>query len=558
MQKWQGIEPLGRIDPGDELAERYRVLAELGRGGTANVYLAVSRGPGGFNKLLVLKVPREDIAEDPDACDAFLREARVAARLNHPNIVQTFEVTEHGGLPLIVMEHLRGHTLSAVLSRARKVSSAEDVDSDKLVFPLAAELRVLVEALRGLHHAHELSDFDGNPLGLVHRDISPQNVFVTYDGQVKLVDFGLAKLAWVETHSRMILGKLRYMAPEQLLCQPIDRRADLFSIGVMLWEALADQRLWQGKSQAEVETELLKGEIPAPTTVNPDIPPGLERVCMTALAADPARRFATAADMETALLEAAEGHFALAEPPVLGKAVSALFERERLEADALVQTHLASAKLAGAVSASGEQHSEQTLRSMGSRRARAGQRRSRALPVLAVVLLGLIGVAAATWLSGTPRPEGSPASSQVATTSAPVAPVASPRPPAAAAQSESGPAAAVSVRLSVEALPSNARLFFDGRPLPANPHVWSHPRDSEPHRVRAEAPGYYPREIEIRPERDVDVELTLRPGTLPAPPRSAETTGSPAGSAVDDCREPSYFDRRGIKRYRPECLRRGQ
>ncbi len=557
MQKWQGIEPLGRIDPGDELAERYQVLAELGRGGTANVYLAVSRGPGGFSKLLVLKVPREDIAEDPDACDAFLREARVAARLNHPNIVQTFEVTEHGGLPLIVMEHLRGHTLSAVLSRARKVSSVEDVASDQLAFPLTAELRVLVEALRGLHHAHELTDFDGNPLGLVHRDISPQNIFVTYDGQVKLVDFGLAKLAWVETHSRMILGKLRYMAPEQLLCQPIDRRADLFSIGVMLWEALADQRLWQGKSQAEVETELLKGEIPAPTTVNPDIPPGLERVCMAALAADPARRFATAADMEAALLESAEGHYALAEPPVLGKAVSALFERERKEAGALVQTHLASAKLAGAVSAStGEQHSEQTLRSPGGRLARAAGQRSRIRFVAAILPLGLVGVAAAVWLSGTPRPEPPPAPSQPAPARAPVPPVARSQP--SATEPESGPVAPGSVTVRAEAAPSHARLFFDGRPLPANPHVWSHPRDSVPHRVRAEAPGYHPREIEIRAERDIDVELTLRPGTLPAAPRTTPVPGTPSEPAADDCREPSYFDRRGIKRYRPECLRRGE
>jgi serine/threonine protein kinase len=555
MQKWQGIEPLGRVDPGDELAERYQVLAELGRGGTANVYLAVSRGPGGFNKLLVLKVPREDIAEDPDACDAFLREARVAARLNHPNIVQTFEVTEHGGLPLIVMEHLRGHTLSAVLSRARKISSTEDVVPEPLAFPLTAELRVLVEALRGLDHAHELTDFDGNPLGLVHRDISPQNIFVTYDGQVKLVDFGLAKLAWVETHSRMILGKLRYMAPEQLRCQPIDRRADLFSIGVMLWEALADQRLWQGKSQAEVEAELLKGEIPAPTTVNPDIPPALERVCMAALAADPTRRFATAAEMEAALLEAAEGHCVLAEPPALGKAVSMLFERERKEADALVQTHLASAKLSEAVSASEEQHPEQTLRSPGGRRARVHGRRSRILPVAAIVLLGLVGVATAAWLSWPARREAPPAPSQAAVSSALAVPVSGPRPPPA--EPESGPVAPGSVTLRVEAVPSHARLYFDGRPLPANPHVWSHPRDSVPHRVRAEAPGYRPREVEIRPERDVDVELMLRPETLRTAPRSADKPVSSAGSVDDDCREPSYFDQRGIKRYRPECLRRG-
>src|SRR5260370_910736 len=188
---------------------KYKLLAELGRGGMANVYLAVARGPSGFNKLVVLKCLRSDLASDTELLAMFLDEARLAARLNHPHVVQTYEVGEYVGRPVIVMEYLEGQVLSSLVQRAQSNNA----------LPLSLHLRVIIDALEGLHHAHELTDYDGKPLGLVHRDISPQNVFVTFDGHVKVLDFGIAKAATSQsqTATGILKGKVKYMAPEQML-----------------------------------------------------------------------------------------------------------------------------------------------------------------------------------------------------------------------------------------------------------------------------------------------------------------------------------------------------
>jgi len=148
------------------------------------VYLAVARGPSGFNKLVVLKALKKNLANDPEFRNMFLNEARLAARLNHPNIVQTNEVAEDEGVPVIVMEYLEGQPLSNLLIRGRNGPLS-----------LAAHLRIITDSLAGLHYAHEVNDFDGTPLGVVHRDMTPHNVFVTFEGQVKVLDFGIAKLA---------------------------------------------------------------------------------------------------------------------------------------------------------------------------------------------------------------------------------------------------------------------------------------------------------------------------------------------------------------------------
>src|SRR5260370_1330933 len=186
-------------------AGKYKLLAELGRGGMANVYLAVARGPSGFNKLVVLKSLRSDLAGDPELLSMFWEEARLAARLNHPHVVQTYEVGEYAGRPVIVMEYLEGQTLANVLQRAKGQMS------------LALHLRVIIDSLEGLHHAHELTDFAGKALGLVHRDMSPQNVFITFDGQVKVLDFGIAKVvnSQAQTSTGVLKGKVKYMAREQ-------------------------------------------------------------------------------------------------------------------------------------------------------------------------------------------------------------------------------------------------------------------------------------------------------------------------------------------------------
>ncbi|WP_437715292.1 serine/threonine-protein kinase [Sorangium sp. So ce448] len=281
----------------NSLLGRYRLIAKLGRGGMADVFLAVSRGPGSFNKLVVVKCLRVGMADDPRYVLMFLDEAKLSARLNHPNVVQTYEIGGESGGYFIVMEYLEGQPLKDVVRAV--VSGCPGAAS----FTRGAWVRTIVEALRGLHYAHELADFDGGLLGVVHRDVSPHNIFITYDGAVKIVDFGVAKAALNDAHteSGTFKGKMAYAAPEQAMASAdVDRRADIFAIGIVLWELLAMRRLFDGDHVA-VMHQLLTRDIPRLSTVVPDIDPALDEIVARALQRDPDRRFATAQEMGDAL-----------------------------------------------------------------------------------------------------------------------------------------------------------------------------------------------------------------------------------------------------------------
>jgi serine/threonine-protein kinase len=271
---------------------RYDVISLLGEGGMARAYLAVSRGPAGFNKLAVIKQILPSLASDADFIAMFLDEARLAARLHHPNIVQTFDVSEQDGSYVLAMEYLEGQTLSGIYRRVHPKT-----------IPLETHLWILTKVLAGLHYAHMLCDYDGTPLGVVHRDVSPGNVLVTYAGEVKLLDFGVAKArcAIASATDKTIKGKPGYCAPEQLRTAEPDARADVFAVGVMLWEALAGRRLNRGATLAEVAKARLSGTEPKIREVKPDIDPVLADICDRALAINPAQRFSTAAEFQMAL-----------------------------------------------------------------------------------------------------------------------------------------------------------------------------------------------------------------------------------------------------------------
>lgn len=314
-------------------AGKYLIVEELGRGGTATVYLAVARGPGAVNKLVVLKTLHPEFAEDPAAVTAFLEEARLAAFLSHPNVVQTYEVETTGNESRLVMEYLEGQPLSRLL---------QSCEASGARFPDAMHLHVLVELLVGLHYSHELRSYEGTPLELVHRDVSPQNVFVTYEGLVKVLDFGIAKTtASVRTATGVLKGKLAYMAPEQMSGGPIDRRADVFSAGCMLWAAAAGRRLWKGQAQDSIVTHVLNGDIPSPRSVNPYCPPELETIVMKALEVDPERRYPSALGMQMDLEAFMESHGLIAKQRELGALVSRLFARERAQLQGSIERELA-------------------------------------------------------------------------------------------------------------------------------------------------------------------------------------------------------------------------
>jgi serine/threonine protein kinase len=325
----------GESPIGLEALGRYRLLAAIGRGGMSNVYLAVTDGVQAstqFQKLLVLKVLNRDLGEDPEFVKMFMNEARLAARLNHPNIVQTIEVGQAGAQHYLAMEYMEGQPLNRILYS----------DEARAQLSLSMRLHILVQALGGLHYAHERKGYDGSPLDIVHRDISPSNLFVTYDGQVKLMDFGIAKArdSGAETRVGIFKGKPAYMAPEQVRGQGADRRADIYSVGVVLWELMTGRRLWHGLGQTEILKRVVGGEVPAPRSVDPRLPADLEAICIKALAPHREDRYATAADLLNAL-----ERFALRLPTVMardvGSVVSDAFQGDRERIGKVIEAQLA-------------------------------------------------------------------------------------------------------------------------------------------------------------------------------------------------------------------------
>ena len=271
----------------------YDVLAVLGKGGAGEVSLAVSRSDD-FRKLVVLKTLHQEFEDDPDSVESFMDEARLAARLQHPNIVQTFEVGVAQDNHFIAMDYLEGIPLNRLLSRLTR--------RDRNVAPDTAAF-IAREVLAGLHYAHELESYDGTPLSIVHRDVSPSNIFVSWDGVVRLIDFGIAKAAMrrSNTDSGVIKGKFAYIAPEQVTGGDVDRRADIYSLGVVLWEMLSGRRLRPHDNDVLTLQALVQGDTPSIQESNPQVDDTLAAIVHRALRPDASERYASADAMVGAL-----------------------------------------------------------------------------------------------------------------------------------------------------------------------------------------------------------------------------------------------------------------
>jgi serine/threonine-protein kinase len=329
---------------------KYQLVATIGRGGMADVFLALARGDMGFTKLVVLKCMRVT-DQEKQFTSMFFDEVRLAARLSHPNIVTTFDGGDVDGTYFLAMEFLEGQALDQVW---RAWSGPEQPDAR--VWAL-----VMAEVLAGLGYAHALKDFDGSPLRVVHRDVSPQNIFLTYDGTVKLMDFGIAKAASNVnlTEAGTLKGKIRYMSPEQFGGRPIDHRSDLFSAGVVLWELLAGQRLLQGEVGVVMQRLLAPEPLPRLSEVLADVPPRLDALVARALEKDPARRFQRASEMRAELLTFVREAGGL-DPGDLGRALLQTFSESRERVRSQVEAHVLRA---------GNAHS---VRELGSVRLGAG------------------------------------------------------------------------------------------------------------------------------------------------------------------------------------------
>ena len=273
---------------------RYRVVDEIGIGGMASVHLARMDGPGGFQKWVAIKKIHPHLVEDESFVQMFLDEARVAARISHPNVATVFDLGKHEETYWIAMEYLHGEPLREVMRRTEELGTA---------MPPEIACRVIADAAEGLHAAHELLGKNGEKLGLVHRDVTPHNLFVTYDGVTKVVDFGIAKFASRMSHTRAgtLKGKLAYMSPEQVHGEGIDRRTDIFALGVVLWELTTGQRLFRMESDLDTLAKVQECNVLRPSTLIRGYPVDLEKIVMKALAKNRGERFKTAREFSRAL-----------------------------------------------------------------------------------------------------------------------------------------------------------------------------------------------------------------------------------------------------------------
>jgi serine/threonine protein kinase len=426
---------------------RYELLERLAGGGMGEVYLARQKGPDGFEKLLVVKTLLQHLSEDEELILMFKDEARVTARLIHPNICQVFEFDQADGVYYMAMEYLRGHDLRRLWRECERQGK-----------PLPPELvcRIIADAAAGLDFAHALRDPSGKPYGIVHRDVSPQNIFVTFEGAVKVIDFGVAKAAGRAQHTRTgaLKGKCSYMSPEQAAGQPVDNRSDIFALGIVLHELLSGQRLFKGDSDLETLARVEACVVP------PLVPKELDAIAAKALAKNPDDRFRAAQELRLALED--------------------WLTQNRMRAS---QAHLAEFLKSIPVERRREAASSSFEPTRNNRTPSTGTKESKRHWIAAGVA-GALALAAAI-LVARPRPAASPQTE--------------PR-PAAVAAVVAPPAPKVHL-VTLQAEPAGAEIREGGRLIGKAPKIWSDAGEGE-HELRLSHEGYRDETRKVVVERD--------------------------------------------------------
>lgn len=525
------------------------LLAKLGHGGMADVFLAAPRNKP--SELVVLKRLKEDLL-DAEHRSMFEDEARIMPQLSHPNVVRTIECGAQEGWPYLAMEFLDGLPLDQCGQAVAALG------------PLAVR-HVLCELLEGLHYAHELRSSEGQPLEIVHRDVSPHNVFITFDGRVTLVDFGIAKSKGRAQHTTtgVVRGKLAYMAPEQALCEVVDRRADVFAVAVVAFELLTGRRFWEGQSDVQILKRMTFGDLPKIVSEVPsEAPAQLVEVLTKALAARPEDRHATARELRDELLSAVPGIQRRVE---LGSAVAELAKESRAELRAVVDDYLAHARgtvgLVGIdpLAESGERAALRKIDvrpSSGRRAVLGGAEGTRAMPsgeeaseVEAPAPAGAVSAGpdllenseiTSTVGAGISRDSSREPRSRllgvvvgvgVAVAAAASLVVVTNREPART-EGQAAPAQPEHIVVKLGATREGTRVFIDNAALDALPYEGRFPRDGASHTIRAEAPGHVGESKIVVFNRDVDIIFTLLPERLPesvAPVERPSATASTAG-----------------------------
>ena len=463
---------------------RYQVGPRLGAGGTASVYLARLAGPHNFERLVALKVVHDHLSEEREFISQFLDEANLLVRLNHSNIVQVHELGREGHTLFLAIEYLDGQPLSKLVYRL--------ADEGKRLPPEIVAW-VGAQVADGLAYAHDLKDDEGNPVGLVHRDISPQNIFITYDGAVKIIDFGIARAAGrlAQTTLGKIKGKFSYMAPEQVLGSEFDHRVDLFALGATLYECAIGARLFAGKDDTDTLHQLLFEDVPDPRTRVPDFPRELALCLKRALAGKPEERYVSGAPLRDdldAFLRRTAPNIDLRDK--LGVLMRQTFEVDRRRQSAAIEELRDAADTESTHATDPPPATESPFVHSGR-----AKRRWVTAGVAALIALGGVGAWA---LTRTPAPAAEP--TPTAATPAPIS-------------------TTVNIEVAVQP-PIDAIVEIDGKRATGNPARAELARSTTPVAIRVTAEGKAPAELKVVPDKDRSVVIPLTDKPRPAPSAS--------------------------------------
>jgi serine/threonine protein kinase len=510
---------------------RYEVVGHLASGGMAEIFLGRLRGPRGFEQAVVIKRVLPSLGRTKEFVDMFVDEANIVAAVRHPNVVAVHELGHEGEELFLVMEYLEGESIGSLL---RRLWTGGEVLDRRLA------IHIIAQACAGLHAAHELTDENGDPRDLVHRDVTPQNVFVTYGGEVKVLDFGIAKAhnRHTKTDAGQVKGKLGYMSPEQCFGKPLDRRTDIFALGTLLYELTTSRRLFRRETELETLKLITEMAVVSPSAVLPDYPPALEAICMRALERRREDRYATAAEMRKDLLGVLASSVPPAGAPLVEEELSALMRRvfsdrmaEKQEmlrrvrsGTTLTSLPIAEVDEANDVPAIDEGSSTRSTFTTPTPR-RAG-RLGRSLAIGASV-----AIAAAVLYSTYRASDGR--SRQAATESG--------DPPAAISGATSAPApmaaAVPDVVVHIETVPSGATLIVGGKEQGVTPSELRLPRSDASIDIEVRRDGFEPSRQSVMPQMDQRLVINLaarkpqaappeKRAVPPKPPRPAPSATS--------------------------------
>ncbi len=510
---------------GGQVFGRFRLLMEMGEGGMATLFLARIRGPKMFEKMVAIKRIHGHLTGNEEFVDMFLDEARIAALIHHPNVVNTFDLGIIDGSHFIAMEYVHGQTLLDLFKKSLRL---------QVPIPWEHAVRIVADAAAGLHAAHELKTSAGESMGVVHRDVSPQNILISYEGHVKVVDFGIAYATEKLSHTKtgMVRGKIPYMSPEQTRSEPLDRRSDIFSLGIVLYELVCMKRLFKASSESEslrlvraAHMELL------PREIRSELPVALEKVIVQCLAREPEARYASAGDLAEALEALLIRDGKAVSSQSFARFMERMFHTQRKLKDAQIQkavksttsTALPSVGMLGGTSSA----VKITPDHRSTRFPRSGQ--------LFVVGLGVAVVAVALmalyWWAPFSRER---------TTSSGASPSAS------TMQSEPAPISTVSLRIKVQPAVDKVQIVFRGQSYRGSTLKLVVVRSEKMEHLTVSAPGFQTENLLVAPVTDKEIPVKLSAVT-PGAPAARSVGQAPDGSAPHPRTHSSGRRRPGMK-----------